>query len=175
MAQRPIQPHELIELAQDLAGISAGRGKPRTIYLRRAISTAYYAVFHKVTQHSVQHLLGDSWGSKHAAVARWITHTDLEKLAKAANGQGNAALSSALAPVDAAVQDLMQNFIDLQSNRHAADYNDDFDVTKAMTLTYVDMAGSSVVDADALYSDSEPSYMRCLGLALGGAGIAKKR
>lgn len=175
MAQRLIQPHELILLAEHLAGVGAGRGKPRTIYLRRAISTAYYALFHRLSQHAVQRLLGDAWGPKHSAVARWLTHTDLAKLADAANGRGNAALRGALEPVADPVSEIMQNFLDLQSSRHAADYDDYVDVTKAMTVNFVDLARDSVASADMMYLTAEPSYMRFLGLALGGAGIAKKR
>ncbi len=46
MAVRFIQSAELLVLADKLAGREAGKGKPRTIELRRAVSSAYYAVFH---------------------------------------------------------------------------------------------------------------------------------
>jgi hypothetical protein len=45
---RQIHPGELLDLADVLAGRRAGAGRPRTIELRRAISSAYYAIFHEL-------------------------------------------------------------------------------------------------------------------------------
>lgn len=102
MAVRPIQPRELLDLADELAGRGAGAGKPRTIRLRRSISTAYYAVFHEVSFRAVTRLLGTAaWGPTEASVARWVTHTDLEALARAATGSGNQALKLALGQLQA--------------------------------------------------------------------------
>jgi len=176
MTVRFIQSVELLTLADELAGRGAGRGKPRTIALRRAISTAYYAVFHVLGQHTATRLIGGSgWTTVHASVARWITHTDLAALADAANGRGNAALQRALGAVDPRLADLAQDFIDLQAARHGADYDDYFDVSKAATLSYVDAARRAVTDADVLYTAGEQSYLRFLGLAVGGVKVAKNR
>lgn len=176
MAVRFIQANELLVLADELAGRGAGPGKPRTIALRRAISTAYYAVFHVLGQHTALRLLGDSgWTQTHASVARWITHTDLAALADAANKRGNAALQRALGTVDPKLADLAQDFIDLQSARHGADYDDYFEVSKASTLSYVDAAHSAVKSADLLFTSSDQSYERFLGLAVGGVKVAKTR
>jgi len=175
MAVRYLQSADLLDLADDLAGRGRGPGKPRTIYLRRSISTAYYAVFHMITQHTAIRLLGPGWTVKHAAVARWVTHTDLAALADAANGRGNKALAAALDPVDPRLADIAQNFIDLQAARHGADYDDFFPVSKAATLTYVDAARNAVDSAKALHANSEASYLRFLGLSVGGVKIAKSR
>jgi hypothetical protein len=175
MAVRYIQSAELLVLADDLAGRGRGPGKPRTIYLRRSISTAYYAIFHMITQHTAMRLLGPGWTTKHASVARWATHTDLAALADAANGRGNQALVRALDRVDPRLADIAQNFVDLQAARHGADYNDFFPVSKAATLSYVDAARSAVTSAKALHASSEASYMRFPGLAVGGVKIAKTR
>ncbi|MGF1647537.1 MAG: hypothetical protein ACFCVF_11555 [Kineosporiaceae bacterium] len=176
MAVRFIQSNELLSLADHLAGRDAGRGKPRTAYLRRSISTAYYAIFHLLTQHAVQRLLGDDgWTQKHAAVARWVAHTDLATLADATNGRGSRALVEAMSPVEPRLANLSQDFIDLQAARHRADYDDYFDASKASTLAYVDAAKRAVGIAGDLYRIQEPSYLRFLGLALGGVKVAKNR
>lgn len=70
---------------------------------------------------------------------------------------------------------LAQDFIDLQDARHGADYGDFFVVSKAATLSYVDAARRAVALADDLFAIQEPSYMRFLGLAVGGVKIAKVR
>lgn len=174
MAARPIQPGELVELASRLAR-GPGRGRPRTIELRRAVSTAYYAVFHKLGQHAATRLVGDGWSPQHSAVARWISHTELAQLADAANGIGNRALQVALRPVDSRLADLSQIFVDLQVARHDADYNDLFDVTREEALLAVDSARRAVTLANELFMQSEPSYLRFLGLAFGGVRVAKNR
>lgn len=82
---------------------------------------------------------------------------------------------AALDPVDPQLADIAQNFIDLQAARHGADYDDFFPVSKAATLSYVDAARSAVDSAKALHASSEVSYLRFLGLAVGGVKIAKTR
>lgn len=176
MAVRFIETHELLHLADHLAGRESGPGAPRTIYLRRSISTAYYALFHKLGQHASLRLVGDGpWTPKHAALTRWITHTELAVLSNAANGLGNKALVAMLDPVDARLANISQNFIDLQDARHGADYDDLFAVSKSFALSYVDAARSAAEAADELYESREPSYMRFLGLSFGGVKVAKSR
>ncbi|MGV1003569.1 MAG: hypothetical protein ACOYEV_02135 [Candidatus Nanopelagicales bacterium] len=176
MAVRLIQPYELLVLADELAGREAGPGKPRTINLRRAISSAYYALFHRLTQHTATRLLADElWTPKHTSVARWVTHIELRKLSDAANGRGNRALVDVLDPVDPRLSDLCQSFIDLQDARHGADYDDYFAVWKYQTLEYVDAARRALVAARELHGSGEKSYQRFLGLAVGGTNVAKSR
>lgn len=176
MAVRFIQSAELLVLADKLAGREAGKGKPRTIELRRAVSSAYYAVFHMLSQHASMRLIGDeSWMPVHASVARWMTHTDLAALADAANGRGNAALRRVLGQVDPNLADLAQDFIDLQATRHGADYDDYFEISKAVTLSFVDAARRSVEAANTLFQAKDRSCDRFLGLAVGGVKIAKTR
>src|SRR5712692_884949 len=48
LMQRPIKPEWLLRLARELAGERAGQGQPRNTNLRRATSSAYYALFHGI-------------------------------------------------------------------------------------------------------------------------------
>ncbi len=176
MAIRAIESSDLLSLADKLAGREAGPGKPRTIELRRAISTAYYALFHKLIQHAAMRLIGGTdWTEVHAATARWIAHTDLAALSDAVNGRGNQALRFVLTGADPRLADVAQDFIDLQTARHGADYDDYFEVSKASALALVDTAHASVTTATELFLANESSYDRFLGLAIGGVKIAKNR
>lgn len=176
MAARVIEADELLDLADKLGDRSAGPGKPRTIEQRRAISSAYYALFHKLCQHTAQRLCGrDSWTPEHSTATRWIAHTDLATLADAANGRGNAALRKVLGQVPTELADLAQNFVDLQAARHQADYDDNFDVSKAITMQYVSAARESVEAANRLFNRGDVVYDRFLGLAIGSVRIAKSR
>src|SRR5690606_23258649 len=91
-AARPIWPHELLRLAGELAGENAGRGKPRTIQLRRSISTAYYALFHELVIQATRELVGDHGAVGKGATSpatRWFGHNDLRRLAEAVNKTGS--------------------------------------------------------------------------------------
>lgn len=175
MAARTIYPSELVDLASRLASGSGGPGRPRTIELRRAVSTAYYAVFHKLVQHAAIRLIGPGWSPQHSSVARWISHSELAALANASNGMAKPALQSALHPVDPRLADLSQFFVDLQVARHDADYNDLFAVTREEARLAVESARRAVGLANELFEAEEGSYMRFLGLAFGGVRVAKSR
>lgn len=176
MAVRPIHPVDLLDLADELVGRGSGGGRPRTIRLRRGISSAYYAVFHELSTRVVQQVLQTTaWGTREAAVARWIAHTDLADLSKAAIGSGRAALQDALAPVAADTQRIAQAFLDLQDERHRADYDDTYDTTKAAAIGFVDVARDAVDRSWALIEAADAGYARFLALGLGAVKIAKSR
>lgn len=177
---RPIQPSELIELAYELAGRDHGRGRPKTVRLRRGVSTAYYGLFHQLSHHSALVLLGGvPGGGAEAAVARWISHTSLQKLCMActstATGPGRSALTTALGILDQRVVDIAAAFLELQDARESADYDDEWPVSKAQALRYVRQADRATQASVALYSGDESSYLRFLRLAMGSTFIAKNR
>lgn len=72
---RPIYGSRLLKTASHLAGAGAGRGRPALSDLRRATSTAYYAVFHQVVRHSAYDFLPNGSEDDIAEIARWYTHT----------------------------------------------------------------------------------------------------
>jgi hypothetical protein len=54
----PIDPAKLIEAAEEFGKQKGGKGRPRPVLLRRAVSTAYYALYHGLTRATAEHLLG---------------------------------------------------------------------------------------------------------------------
>jgi hypothetical protein len=82
MTARPLYPRELLDLAYRLAGQDGGRGRPRTVDLRRAVSTAYYASFHPSWTAATE-LLGAPNDHRVADVCRWINHMDVLHLLNA--------------------------------------------------------------------------------------------
>lgn len=174
-AGRPISAAELLDLADELAG-RGGAVPPTPIKLRRSISSAYYAVFHELSFRATQRLLGSAnWGTTEAAVARWVTHTDLATLAVAATGGGNHALRVALGSMHESVIRIAQAFLDVQVARERADYDDTFDVSTAVALSFVDLARDAVNRSLTLSDAGDPNYSRFLALAMGGVKVAKKR
>lgn len=165
---------ELLDLADDL--VSMDRHPGRTTHLRRAVSTAYYAVFHELAAEVVMTTTrADYWGGTAVAMVRWISHTDLSTLCKAATGSGGRALREALAPVGSETMEIAQAFLTLQSERHQADYDDTYDVTPLRAENLVTTARDTVDRAQQLLADDDPDHRRFLALGLGAVRIAKDR
>ena len=60
----------LIESARLLAGAAAARGRPRQAMLKRALSAAYYAMFHALCASNADTLIGTSRAVDRAAWTR---------------------------------------------------------------------------------------------------------
>lgn len=112
---------DLLEQAEHLA--SWDQRRPRQASLRRAVSTAYYSLFHLLCGEATAALV--SGGEFRALLARAFSHTDLKKACQLfANRtvpnhlQG---VAGAVVPPD--LQRVAQAFIKLQLARHEADYN----------------------------------------------------
>lgn len=74
----PIDPEKLLEEAADLAGVDAGRGRPRGLRHRLAVSAAYFAAFHGITVEVVRNALPPGAPAEEAlAAARWVNHGDV--------------------------------------------------------------------------------------------------
>lgn len=116
---------DLLEQAEHLCRREARR--PRQASLRRAISAAYYSVFHLLVASGAQHLVGQKSATSELrrSLARAYQHTAMRDVARqfAADDPSpkvRLALSATLPP-DLRVVD--QAFVDLQEARHAADYD----------------------------------------------------
>lgn len=175
MTARPIQPSELLDLADRLVGRGAGRGRPRTVELRSAVSSAYYAVFHQLTWRGTAELLQEpEWSPRAAAISRWISHADLRALADAARGQGSPSLRAALGTPSTGVAKMAEAFGTLQDARQLADYDDTYDLSRALALTHVDTARDAIDLSTALSAAGDASYRLFLRLMI-SAVQAKRR
>lgn len=77
-----INPGQLLDVARDLANLDARR--PRQASLRRAVSTAYYALFHLLIQSAVKAQVGFGPTVTHReigeTVTRWFTHARMAEV-----------------------------------------------------------------------------------------------
>tara|TARA_R110002167_G_scaffold357510_1_gene573031 strand:- start:871 stop:1380 length:510 start_codon:yes stop_codon:yes gene_type:complete len=122
-----LNPAHLLEQADQLVAPAAG-GAPRQADLRRAISNAYYAVFHTVISQAADDFIGKAQrqNPRYALVYRSIDHRSLRELCKDIQKPTPPAklkpyipkfgLGSDLTALGAAV-------IDLQEKRLSADYD----------------------------------------------------
>ena len=115
------------------AGISPRPGRPRQAMLRRAISTAYYAMFHALCQSNADTLVGDAAMASNAEL--WVrTYRALDH--RPARDRLNS-YTSAGAP---ALSNFASRFGTLQSQRHDADYNPRRTFSRSQVISMIDRA-----------------------------------
>jgi hypothetical protein len=106
----------LIDVANALC-VRTGR-RPREAFMRRAVSTAYYAVFHALCRMCADELIG----GKHARTqARQRAYRALDH--RSAKAVFRSSSASDLTP---AMLAFGRVFVDLQQRRHEADYEPSF-------------------------------------------------
>ena len=145
MTTPAIQPPEPID-SGDL--IAAGRAtlipqppatQPAQAAIRRAISTAYYAMFHALARNNADVLMdapndqltAESW----IAVYRGLDH-----------GHARARLQQNRPKLSADAQNFAKAFSDLQGERHNADYNPVTTFTAESATTWLDKAETAITD-----------------------------
>lgn len=158
---KPIWASALLRTAEQLAGVGAGRGRPALTDLRRATSTAYYAIFHQILRHGAIDFLPSGAEPEVASVARWFTHTgvlgaaglvlDADTVTAGLGQVKRQSLEGVMAirtsaggavPRDLVV--VADAFQSLQDARHKADYDGNYDPVRAVTINHVDDARAAV-------------------------------
>lgn len=113
----------------------AGAGRPRQADLRRGVSDAYYALFHGLTASIAAQTLRNVPSTAVRAFRRNLGHSALrERCARIASGKKlpSPKLLASTAAADANARLVAQAFVDLQEERHLADYAHDetFDLVR---------------------------------------------
>lgn len=103
---------ELLEDARHLAAKGATEMRPSC--MRRAVSTAYYAVFHMLVEDFVENW---PFTDQRARLARMFDHKKMRDAAFTPNDEKNPT------PTEAALVDVKTAFRQLQADRHRADYD----------------------------------------------------
>ncbi len=122
-----LNPDHLIEQADRLI-TPPGGGAPRQADLRRAISNAYYSLFHAVVAQAADDFVGKTHRTipRYALVYRSIDHKPLRKLCEEIKKTNLRAKYSTYSPTGGFGPDfiaLATAVIDLQEKRHLADYD----------------------------------------------------
>lgn len=134
---------DLLDIAGDLARREQA-GRPRQASLRRAISTAYYALFHASAYLCADELVGwnKSW-EVFTPIYRSLDHgraKDVFKRISAQHGPHMAVIG--------------QTFILLQERRHIADYDPSpFPFGRAETLDLIEQVRQAITQIDAMADD----------------------
>jgi len=125
-------PDDLLEQADHL--VNKDGANPSQASLRRAVSTAYYALFHLLIDEAVSH-----WNiERHQAIlARTFEHG---KMLKLCDDQVKSFYRAKQPPAGIRLMAVAQAFTDLQQRRHTADYDNSRSWTKSDAESWVNEA-----------------------------------
>jgi hypothetical protein len=162
---------DLFDQAEVLATLDAK--KPKQANLRRAISSAYYAVFHYLVDEACRVQIGaqHSQAPYRHALGRAFAHNVMKQ---ACVSFGGGTLKTAVAKglplgpggtysIPQQVQFLAATFSELQEKRHLADYDLTERFTRVDVLGLIEQARNRVADfAQLPPSDDKRFFLACL-------------
>ena len=140
-----MNPYDLIRIARHLAtgGVSGNRGRPRQADLRRAVSTAYYALFHALSHCCADTLAGAT--PSHRRQSGWqLVYRSLEH-GSARNRLGNQGEMRAFPPE---IRNFGHRFAEMQRQRHLADYNPAESFSRSHVLQFIDQTEQAVTELE---------------------------
>ena len=155
-------PQDLLVQARMLATID--RRRPKQANLRRAVSTAYYALFHLLTIDAARLYVRDDWELV-SRIARSLNHGDMKNVSREfSKGQLPKSLQVPDKPaqISELVKKVAKAFNNLQAARHSADYDLGVTYTREAALTLVEAAETASAHwAVVKSSDDARLYLAC--------------
>jgi uncharacterized protein (UPF0332 family) len=152
---------DLLEQAEHL--VRRERRRPRQASLRRAISSAYYALFHLLIHEATLRVIRNP-ALRHK-FSRAFEHADMKSASGAfANAQPArlATLTGGL-PIPPQLQTLATAFVELQQARHEADYNVAARFTRVEAEDLIGLARQAFRDWQTLRTnDASHMYLSAL-------------
>lgn len=135
--ERNLDSLDLIAAARDLVN-SASRGRPREANLRRAVSTAYYAMFHCLASCCADTIAGadrhcPAWRQTYRALQHGTARNHCQRTTEVAKF-----------PVE--IRKFAQTFVDMQQNRHRADYDPTAGFSKAAAIQHIEEAMAAITE-----------------------------
>jgi uncharacterized protein (UPF0332 family) len=140
---------DLLSQARQLAELDLRR--PKQANLRRALSSAYYALFHLLIDAASGLYSGDK--NRKAKIARTYQHKDMKQVAaRFSRGDMPKLLSTAIAPTieGEKLRRVAETFVSLQDARHEADYDLTQTFTRAEVLALVEQVQQAFDDWEAV-------------------------
>ena len=138
-----IDSSQLLSVAAQLAEAPA-RGAPQQARLRRSISTAYYALFHRLVAGAADLLVGaNARGTqRYLVVYRSFEH---KRMADACRQTLTGSLRTEAGTLfDPTIQGCASAFVELQENRHEADYDPTLRIALSDAKTAVAKAQAAI-------------------------------
>ena len=142
-----MNPDDLLAIAHDLVRREPAR--PKQASLKRAVSTAYYALFHAVAYECVDQTIGwnfrsDRYWDTLSTLYRAVDHGAAKRIINNVRGDPRSS---------AELKGLARNFVDLQAGRIQADYDPRPSFLRADASQFVAQADDAVRELRALPKD----------------------
>jgi uncharacterized protein (UPF0332 family) len=135
-----MKPTDLVATARRTLGQS-GKRRPRQSDLKRAISAAYYAVFHQLCWTTADTFIGGQNAQRSTPAWRQAYRSLDHGFAKS-----QCRNTIIIGQFPQAVQDLANAFVDLQVARHAADYDPLHRLVRSEVKSEIDRAEQVIKD-----------------------------
>ena len=175
-----IWPQPLIVQADELADRDGTRGSVRMVDLRRAVSNAYYALFHTTSVCTAEWLLPNATKDEQLALVRRFSHRSFRSVFERINspkaGKSAPHLQLMLVALheNADIVVLAQTYVDLHDARNKADYDHSADLTRQEVLTLIDrswLAIQTITKAPKNQPDGDCERLfACLAMTPGAQG-----
>ena len=148
---------DLLEQAEFLCNREPGN--PRQASLRRAVSTAYFALFHLLIDEAVGNW---SVARQRSVLARTFDHAKMKNVCESYITSFYRVGSP---PAGVQLKDVAQTFGTLQQQRHIADYDNGFLWRRTDAAARIDLAGAAFADWRAIRgADEAQDYLLTLFL-----------
>jgi uncharacterized protein (UPF0332 family) len=149
----------LLAVANKLIPVSPGR--PDYASLRRAVSTAYYALFHRIIEESAVLIVrGTGDATLKQVVSRAFEHGAMKKVAQGvAASDPRAKIRQVIATVPPDLALVADAFVKLQDVRHSADYDLTWRVTKSEVERHVHTASRAFRTLDGELSEELKRFL----------------
>lgn len=137
-------PEHLLEQARHLA--RRERTRPRQASLRRAISTAYYALFHFLIREAVRQIGPNLDEGNDNRVYRWFDHGTMYRVARAFSEEVVRIPNSKEVLISGnsrSIRFIALTFAQLQELRHAADYDPGASFQREDVMEKIDRIGTA--------------------------------
>lgn len=139
-----IESKRLLVIADDLASRSR-HGPPPQTFLRRSVSTAYYALFHHIVAAAADALVGRKHRRtpRYALIYRAFEHARMRQVSEMLDVQRFSEKARAALQTDRPspeIRRLATAFVTLQKQRHWADYDPQGNITTSDTRDLIEQA-----------------------------------
>ena len=124
---------DLLTLAEHLTKPSAT--DPEQAWLRRSISTAYYALFHLLIGEAAQRWTGSP--ASRLGLERAFKHDQMKEVSRAVTAGSWKGWSTPRLPISPELRDVANKFVKLQEARHQADYNNEKNWSQSDVVTMI--------------------------------------
>jgi hypothetical protein len=149
---------DLLEQAEHLS--LRERRRPKQASLRRAISAAYYALFHLMVDEATRTLVFRP--ELRGRFVRAFEHADMKQASRAfANPTAQFAASIGGLAIPQELQDIAAAFVELQEARHEADYNVERSFTRLESRNFVALASRAFANWRAIKQNPVANLYLC--------------